>query len=81
MYGGKYVWIIVGWYSDEWWAMQDVECEGKQLKEAADNILETYPLMLSTSPKPTISNRVFMINYFSEHSLPMRLFSRKSGSV
>ena len=47
LYGSKYVWLIVGWYNEDWWKKRDVECEGEQLIEA-----------LSTSRKPTISNRV-----------------------
>ena len=52
------MWIIVGWYSDDWWTVRDVECEGKQLIEAAANIIETFPLSLSTSVEPTVSGRV-----------------------
>ena len=58
LYGSKYVWLIVGWYNEDWWKKRDVECEGEQLIEAADNMIETLPLPLSTSRKPTISNRV-----------------------
>ena len=58
LYGSKYVWLIVGWYNEGWWKERDVECEGEQLIEAADNMIETLPLPLSTSRKPTISNRV-----------------------
>lgn len=58
LYGSKYVWLIVGWYNEDWWKKQVVECEGEQLIEAADNMIETLPLPLSTSRKPTISNRV-----------------------
>ena len=58
LYGSKYVWLIVGWYNEDWWNKRDVECEGEQLIEAADNMIETLPLPLSTSRKPTISNRV-----------------------
>ncbi|XP_073258670.1 gamma-aminobutyric acid type B receptor subunit 2-like [Porites lutea] len=57
LYGSKYVWLIVGWYNEDWWKKRDVECEGEQLIEAADNMIETLPLPLSTSRKPTISNR------------------------
>ena len=58
LYGSKYVWLIVGWHNEDWWKKRDVECEGEQLIEAADNMIETLPLPLSTSRKPTISNRV-----------------------
>ena len=58
MYGSKYVWIIVGWYNDDWWSKPDVDCKGEQLLEAAANMIETLPLPLSTSQQPTISDRV-----------------------
>lgn len=56
------MWIIVGWYNDDWWKKEDVKCEGEQLIEAAANMIETLPLPLSTSTKPTISNRVSKVD-------------------
>ena len=35
-----------------------MECEGKQLKEAATNVIETRPILLSTSRESTISGKV-----------------------
>ena len=58
VFGNKYVWIIVGWYNEDWWKKRDVECNGEQLLEAAANLIETYPLPLSSSTEPTISKRV-----------------------
>lgn len=58
VYGSKYVWIIVGWYNDNWWTKSDVKCKGEHLLEAAANMIETLPLPLSTSHQPTICNRV-----------------------
>ncbi|XP_078375007.1 gamma-aminobutyric acid type B receptor subunit 1-like [Oculina patagonica] len=57
VYGSKYVWIIVGWYNDDWWTKTDVRCKGEHMLEAAANMIETLPLPLSTSRQPTISNR------------------------
>ncbi|KAJ7383923.1 hypothetical protein OS493_024608 [Desmophyllum pertusum] len=57
VYGSKYVWIIVGWYNDDWWTKSDVKCKGEHLLEAAANMIETLPLPLSTSHQPTICNR------------------------
>ncbi|XP_029193493.2 gamma-aminobutyric acid type B receptor subunit 1-like isoform X2 [Acropora millepora] len=57
VFGNKYVWIIVGWYNEDWWKKRDVECNGEQLLEAAANLIETYPLPLSSSTEPTISKR------------------------
>ena len=56
------MWIIVGWYNDDWWTKQDVPCQGHQLLEAAANMIETLPLPLSTSHKPTISSRVDILD-------------------
>lgn len=69
MYGSKYVWIIVGWYNDDWWSKPDVECKGEQLLEAAANMIETLPLPLSTSQQPTISDRVSVRISTSEQHL------------
>ena len=52
------MWIIVGWYNEDWWTKPDVECKREQLLEAAANIIETLALPLSTSQQPTISDRV-----------------------
>lgn len=35
-----------------------MECEGKELKEAATNVIETRPILLSTSRESTISGKV-----------------------
>lgn len=57
--GSKYVWITVGsWYSDEWRKVRDVDCEGNQLKEDPSYLIETRPLLLSTSHESTISGKV-----------------------
>ncbi|CAH3032189.1 unnamed protein product [Porites lobata] len=57
LYGNRYVWIIVGWYQDDWWTIKDVECKGKQLKKAATNVIETRPILLSMSRESTISGK------------------------
>lgn len=60
LFGKKYVWIIVGWYLEDWWTKTTevgMDCRGEQLLEAAANLIETFPLQLSRSTRPTISNR------------------------
>ena len=53
------MWITVGsWYSDEWRTVRDVDCDENQLKEAATYLIETRPLLLSTSHESTISGKV-----------------------
>ena len=57
--GSKYVWITDGsWYGDEWRKVRDVDCEGNQLKEDPSYLIETRPLLLSTSRESTISGKV-----------------------
>ena len=60
------MWIIVGWYNDDWWKKQDVKCQGEQLIEAAANMIETLPLPLSTSKKPTVSSRVSKVDFLGK---------------
>ena len=63
------MWIIVGWYNEDWWSKPDVECKGEELLEAAANMIETLPLPLSTSQQPTISDRVSYLSFTSEQHL------------
>ena len=58
LFGNKYVWIIVGWYLEDWWTKTDEDCTGENLLKAASNLILTSPLRLSNSPQPTISNKV-----------------------
>ena len=58
LFGNKYLWIIVGWYLEDWWTKTDEECTGENLLKAASNLILTSPLRLSNSPQPTISNKV-----------------------
>ena len=62
------MWIIVGWYNDDWWTKTDVECEGHQMLAAAGSLIETLPLPIGASQEPTISNRVCKVrNPFEPH--------------
>ena len=42
-----------------------MECEGKQLQEAATNVIETRPILLSTSRESTISGKVSTLGIMS----------------
>lgn len=42
-----------------------MECEGKQLQEAATNVIETRPILLSTSRESTISGKVSALGIIS----------------
>ncbi|XP_022111536.1 gamma-aminobutyric acid type B receptor subunit 2-like [Acanthaster planci] len=37
MFGGKYVWTLVGWYPEQWWtAVDNVDCTAEQLQMALE---------------------------------------------
>ncbi|XP_077989812.1 gamma-aminobutyric acid type B receptor subunit 1-like [Glandiceps talaboti] len=61
MYGAKYVWIITGWYSSEWWREEDQDgshdCTLEQLEVAVSGYFTTDALPLSLSQHPGVSNR------------------------
>lgn len=41
MYGKKYVWLIPGYFADDWWRVDDdeVTCTQEELKEASEGYL------------------------------------------
>lgn len=46
---------------EDWWTKTTevgMDCKEEQLLDAAANLIETFPLQLSKSARPTISNRV-----------------------
>ncbi|KXJ12256.1 Gamma-aminobutyric acid type B receptor subunit 1 [Exaiptasia diaphana] len=52
-YGKKIVWMIVGWYSPDWWKRtDDVTCTSDELKLASSNLIETAPLDITSSSEP-----------------------------
>ncbi|XP_068719993.1 gamma-aminobutyric acid type B receptor subunit 2-like [Montipora capricornis] len=58
IYGRKYVWILPGWYSENWWEnSRDNFCLKPQVKEATGNYLATRPLQLGASTTPTIAGK------------------------
>ncbi|XP_070534990.1 gamma-aminobutyric acid type B receptor subunit 2-like [Ptychodera flava] len=59
MYGAKYVWIITGWYSSDWWRKQDGshDCTLADMEEAVRGYFTTDALPLSLSSIPGVSNR------------------------
>ncbi|XP_033640526.1 gamma-aminobutyric acid type B receptor subunit 1-like isoform X2 [Asterias rubens] len=60
MYGEKYVWIITGWYSYQWWLLKDSEgnvhdCTPDQMSEAVNGYFTTDALPLSLAEEPGIA--------------------------
>nr|XP_006819249.1 PREDICTED: uncharacterized protein LOC100371470 [Saccoglossus kowalevskii] len=61
MYGAKYVWIITGWYSSDWWKQEDpdspIDCTLQEMEAAISGYFTTDALPLSLSDSPGVSNR------------------------
>ena len=51
-----------------------MECEGKQLQEAATNVIETRPILLSTSRESTISGKVSALGIMNTLHFSRRIF-------
>lgn len=47
MYGPKYVWMLVGWYSERWWEVSDTNCTTEQLATVATYYVSTQGLAFS----------------------------------
>jgi len=79
LYGPKYVWFIIGWYPDNWWAQPDpsINCTADMLKEALQGHLTTEGLMLNpNTDRPTVSGMVgidFAISVQFWTRLPKRM--------
>ncbi|XP_072029936.1 gamma-aminobutyric acid type B receptor subunit 2-like [Amphiura filiformis] len=59
MYGAKYVWIVNGWYSYEWWRKDDKnhDCSQAQMDEAVSGSFSMDALPMSLSEHPGVSGR------------------------
>ncbi|XP_071490406.1 gamma-aminobutyric acid type B receptor subunit 1-like [Diadema antillarum] len=61
LYGEKYVWIITGWYSNEWWRANDPDyphdCTTQQMDEAVAGYFTTDALPLSLATRPGVSGK------------------------
>ncbi|XP_064634333.1 gamma-aminobutyric acid type B receptor subunit 2-like [Lineus longissimus] len=57
LFGPKHVWMVLGWWKDDWWKVQDVDCTLGQMMEAIDGYFATDILQLSTSPLKTIAGK------------------------
>ncbi|KAK7094949.1 hypothetical protein V1264_006423 [Littorina saxatilis] len=55
LYGKKYVWLIIGWYPDNWYKVHDDRhnCTAEQLEEALEGHLTTEAVILHQEPTMT----------------------------
>ena len=55
LYGKKYVWLIIGWYPDNWYKVDDDRhnCTAQQLEEALEGHLTTEAVILHQEPTMT----------------------------
>ncbi|XP_077991830.1 gamma-aminobutyric acid type B receptor subunit 2-like [Glandiceps talaboti] len=61
MYGAKYAYIIVGWYSTNWWMKEDdaVNCTHDEMRTVLENTIEIVQNAKDISNQTTISGQTF----------------------
>lgn len=72
LYGKKYVWFFIGWYSDTWFLPNQkdgdegdaVNCTAEDMTKAAEYHFTTEALMLNQDNKPAESGIVKLITHF-----------------
>ncbi|KAK2188045.1 hypothetical protein NP493_146g03044 [Ridgeia piscesae] len=71
VYGPKHVWVIIGWYPDNWYSQPDslVNCTAEELKEALEGHFTTEGLMLNQDNTPTISWHGLWIRQCHGHTI------------
>lgn len=70
LYGKKYVWIIIGWYPDNWYKKRDpkVNCTADQIKEALEGHITTEAVVLHQENTVTQSGMVISVYFTFEKS-------------
>ncbi|XP_022688602.1 gamma-aminobutyric acid type B receptor subunit 1-like isoform X2 [Varroa jacobsoni] len=68
IFGKQYVWLLIGWYEDDWYTIQDKghNCTTEELKQALEGHITTEALMLYKEENKTISgmtSKTFMDRY------------------
>lgn len=58
MYGRSYQWLVMGTYGNEWWDVNDTDCEVEHVRKALESSILVDLLPLSTSGDITISGIV-----------------------
>ena len=67
MYGARYQWFIPGWYSDDWYQINDTSCNEEQMIKSVLYTLTTNTVDGDMSGEKTISGQVIWTN-LSFHS-------------
>ena len=60
LYGRRYVWFLIGWYSDSWFVPVEGEglnCTAEQMAEAVAFHITTEAVMLFEAPIPGVSGK------------------------
>ncbi|GLH10939.1 Uncharacterized protein GBIM_15816 [Gryllus bimaculatus] len=75
MYGRKYQWIIMGTYSEEWWAHEDEDanCSTAHVAAALEGCILTDLLPLSTNGEITVSGIGPVRFYDNEHGSEVKV--------
>ncbi|XP_055958259.1 gamma-aminobutyric acid type B receptor subunit 1 [Patella vulgata] len=57
LYGRKFLWILVGWYDDNWWMTPDpnIDCTPAQLAEAIEGYIAVDHIYLNPKDSPSVS--------------------------
>lgn len=65
MFGGKYVWIITGFYTKDWWkdGSDDIECTEEEMDRAVDGYFSMSASNHSITNKTGISGKVIQVSF------------------
>ncbi len=58
MYGPRYVWMLVGWYKERWWEVEDTRCTVDQLTQATEGYFAVDTLNSIIGNKRAVSGLV-----------------------
>ena len=60
MVGAKYVWVLMGDYSDTWWQTRDsaIDCTQSEFEQGLEGYIATDILPITTSKMETVSGMV-----------------------
>ena len=58
MFGPDYQWLIPGWYTQNWYDVNDTDCTAGQLREALQYAFAFSDLKVDESGRVGVSNQV-----------------------
>ena len=62
LYGPKYVWFILGWYADDWYAKQNTSCTVHQMQQVLAGHFTTEGVMFDPDGRTSIAGMVCFID-------------------